>query len=123
MLAIDGFLRGLWVGILATAIWALVAGFTGWAWMRPWGVWVFLVVGLIAAFIKLVNDSPRERRRREVRNVVDKRISAGAVGRHFGRSGVGCAVRDNRMGLDAAANAVGIPAGDAGGRIGENRPG
>ena len=64
MLAINAFLRGLWVGILAMAIWAIVAGVTGWDWMRPWGVWVFLVVGLIAAFIKLVNDSPRERRRR-----------------------------------------------------------
>ena len=64
MLAINGFLRGLWVGILATLVWALVAGFTGWDWMQPLGIWVFLGVGLIAALIKLINDSPRERRRR-----------------------------------------------------------
>ncbi len=57
MLAIDGFLRGLWVGILATAVWAIVAGFTGWDWMRPLGIWVFLVVGLIAAVGKVINDS------------------------------------------------------------------
>lgn len=57
MLAINAYLRGLWVGILAMAIWAIVAGFTGWGWMQPLGVWVFLVVGLIAAFIKLINDS------------------------------------------------------------------
>lgn len=57
MLAINGFLRGLWVGILAMAIWALVAGFTGWDWMRPLGIWVFLVVGLIATVGKVINDS------------------------------------------------------------------
>ena len=32
------------------------------------------------------------------------------------------AVRDNRVGLDVAADAVDIPAGDAGCRISENRP-
>ena len=57
MLAINGFLRGLWVGILATAVWALVAGVTGWDWMRPLGIWVLLVTALIAALIKLINDS------------------------------------------------------------------
>lgn len=35
MLAIDGFLLGLWGGILVTAVWVIVAGFTGWDWMRP----------------------------------------------------------------------------------------
>ena len=55
MLANDGFLRGLWVSVLAVPVW-------------------------------------------------------------------GGAVRDNRVGLDVAADAVDIPAGDAGCRISENRP-
>lgn len=57
MLAINGFLRGLWVGILVAAVWAIVAGFTGWDWMRPLCIWVFWAVGLIATVGKVVNDS------------------------------------------------------------------
>lgn len=57
MLAINAYLRGLWVSILVTAVWAIVAGVTGWDWMRPWGIWVLLATWLVAALIKGINDS------------------------------------------------------------------
>ena len=57
MLAIDGFLRGLWVGAIVAAVWAVVAVLTGSDWMRPLAIWVFLAVGLIAAVVKIINAS------------------------------------------------------------------
>lgn len=57
MLAIDGFLRGLWVGAIVAAVWAVVAVLTGSDWMRPLAIWVFLAVGIIAAVIKIINAS------------------------------------------------------------------
>ena len=62
MLAINAFLRGLWVSILVTAVWAIVASVTGWDWMRPLGIWVLWAVWTIAAVGKVISDSPRERR-------------------------------------------------------------
>ena len=65
MLAIDGFLRGLWVGLLAMVLWAVVAGviegLTGWSGMAPFSIWVFVGVGLIAAWWKVIKDSNRSK--------------------------------------------------------------
>lgn len=61
MLAIDGFLRGLWVGILAVLVWAVLSGLTGWEWMLPQTQWVFLLAMLISGMAKIVNESSRRR--------------------------------------------------------------
>ncbi len=56
MLAIDGFLRGLWVGLVVAVAWAVVAGVTGWGWMEPLNMWVFAVTMLVAGLAKIVNE-------------------------------------------------------------------
>ena len=58
MLAIDGFLRGMWVGILAVLVWVVVSTITGWQWMPPLTLPVFLVVGLLAALVKVGRNLP-----------------------------------------------------------------
>ena len=58
VLMLNGFLRGLWVGIVAMAVWALVGGLTGWDWMSSFNIiWVFVVSGLVSGLQKVVNDS------------------------------------------------------------------
>ena len=63
MIMLDGFLRGLWVGFLAAALWAvaggIIAGLTGWEGMAPFSIWVFVGIGLIAAWTKVIRDSSR----------------------------------------------------------------
>ncbi len=57
MLAIDGFLRGLWVGILAVLVWGILSGITEWEWMLPQTQWVFLLAMVVAGLAKIVRDS------------------------------------------------------------------
>lgn len=57
MLAINAFLRGLWVGILAVLIWGVLSGLTGWGWMLPQTQWVFLLTMLVAGLAKIVRAS------------------------------------------------------------------
>lgn len=45
------------------------------------------------------------------------------MGERFGSLGLGSAVRDNRVGMDVAADAVGIPADDDSRGVSENSPG
>ena len=59
MLAIDGFLRGLWVGILVVLVWGILSGLTGWEWMLPQTQWVFLLAMLIAGMAKIVHESSK----------------------------------------------------------------
>ena len=61
MLAINGFLRGLWVGILAVLIWGALSGITGWGWMLPQTQWVFLLAMVVAGLAKIVRDSGKTR--------------------------------------------------------------
>lgn len=61
MLAIDGFLRGLWVGILAVLVWGVLSGITGWEWMLPQTQWVFLLSMVVAGLAKIVQESGRDR--------------------------------------------------------------
>ena len=61
MLAIDGFLRGLWVGLLAAVAWAVISGLTGWSWMQPLNMWVFAVVMLVAGLARIVNERGKSR--------------------------------------------------------------
>ena len=56
MLAIEGLLRGLWVGLLAAVAWAVISRLTGWSWMQPLNMWVFAVVMLVAGLVKIVNE-------------------------------------------------------------------
>ena len=56
MLAIDGFLRGLWVSILAVPVWGALSGITGWGWMLSQTQWVFLLAMLVAGLAKIVRD-------------------------------------------------------------------
>ena len=58
MLAIDGFLRGLWVGVLAALAWWAVAALTGWDWMPPLTQWVFLLTMIVAALEKIGRHLP-----------------------------------------------------------------
>ena len=60
MLAIEGALRGLWVGFLALGVWVIVGQITGWDWMPPLNLPVCLVTGLIAGLTKVVKDSNQE---------------------------------------------------------------
>ena len=53
MLAIDGFLRGLWIGVLFMGVWVLVSEFTGWGWMMPLSLPLTFVVMVIAAAAKI----------------------------------------------------------------------
>ena len=59
MLAIEGALRGLWVGFLILGVWVIVGQLTGWSWMQPLNLPVCLVTGLIAGLAKVVKDSNR----------------------------------------------------------------
>ncbi len=59
MLAIEGALRGLWVGFLVLGVWVIVGQLTGWSWMQPLNLLVCLVTGLIAGLAKVVKDSNR----------------------------------------------------------------
>ena len=61
MLAIDGFLRGLWVGLLAAVVWAVISGLTGWSWMQPLNMWVFAIVMVVAGLAKIVHESSKRR--------------------------------------------------------------
>ena len=61
MLAIDGFLRGLWVSILAVPVWGAMPGITGWGWMLPQTQWIFLLAMLVAGLAKIVRDSGKMR--------------------------------------------------------------
>ena len=61
MLAIDGFLRGLWVGILVVLVWGVLSGLTGWEWMLPQTQWVFLLAMIIAGMAKIVHESSKRR--------------------------------------------------------------
>lgn len=58
MLAIEGTLRGLWVGFLALAVWVLVGQLTGWSWMPPLNLPVALVSALVAALLRVGKDLP-----------------------------------------------------------------
>jgi hypothetical protein len=53
MLAIDGALRGLWVGFLVLAVWVVVGQITGWSWMAPLNLPIALVSALVAALLKV----------------------------------------------------------------------
>ncbi len=59
MLAIDGALRGLWVGFLVLGVWVIVGQLTGWSWMPSLNLPVCLVTGLIAGLAKVFKDSNR----------------------------------------------------------------
>lgn len=61
MLAIDGFLRGLWVGVLAVLVWGALSGITGWEWMLPQTQWVFLLTMIVAGLAKIVRESGKTR--------------------------------------------------------------
>lgn len=61
MLAINGFLRGLWVGILSVLVWGVLSGITGWGWMLPQTQWVFLLAMLVSGLAKIVRDSGKMR--------------------------------------------------------------
>lgn len=53
MLAIEGALRGIWVGFLALGIWVIVSEVTGWGWMPPLNLPVALVTALVASLAKV----------------------------------------------------------------------
>ena len=59
MIMLNGFLRGMWVGLLAVLAWAIVSGLTGWDWMPPLNLWVFAAAGLIATWAKVISDLRR----------------------------------------------------------------
>lgn len=61
MLAIDGFLRGLWVSVLAVLVWGVLSGITGWEWMLPQTQWVFLLTMIVAGLAKIVRESGKTR--------------------------------------------------------------
>ena len=58
MLMLEGFLQGLWVGIVAAVVWAVVSGLTGWSWMAPFNMWVLVGAGLIGILVKVIDGSP-----------------------------------------------------------------
>ena len=58
MLAIDGFLRGLWVGVLVALLWWVFAALTGCDWMRPLTQWVFLLTMIVVALEKIGRHLP-----------------------------------------------------------------
>ena len=58
MLMLEGFLQGLWVGVLAAVVWAVLSGLTGWNWMTPFNMWVFVGAGLIGILVKAIDSSP-----------------------------------------------------------------
>ena len=65
MIMLNGFLRGLWVGLLAAAVWAfaggVIAGLTGWEGITAnSAVWVFVIVGIIATWAKVIKDSSHD---------------------------------------------------------------
>ena len=49
MLAIEGALRGIWVGFLVLGIWFIAGELTGWDWMPPLRLPVALVAALVAS--------------------------------------------------------------------------
>ena len=59
MLAIEGALRGLWVGFLVLGVWVIVGQITGWGWMPPLNLPVCLVAGLVAALTKVAKHLPQ----------------------------------------------------------------
>ena len=56
MLAIDGFLRGLWVGILALFVWMAISELVGWEWMSTVNWPVFLLFGITAGLDKIARQ-------------------------------------------------------------------
>ena len=58
MLAIEGALRGLWVGFLVLGAWVIVGQLTGWSWMQPLNLLVCLVSGLVAGLLKVGKHLP-----------------------------------------------------------------
>ena len=53
MLAIEGALRGIWVGFLVMGIWFIAGELTGWDWMPPLNLPVALVAALVAVTMKI----------------------------------------------------------------------
>ena len=53
MLILNGFLRGLWVGIVAVFVWVVIAEMTGWTWMAHWNGVVFMASAVGAGLAKM----------------------------------------------------------------------
>ena len=73
-----------------------------------------------AAGVLLGNSACFDFRQREMFNAGYRRVSQRALGRDFSRSGLGGVGRDNRMGVDVAANTVGVPVHHGRRRASEN---
>ena len=53
MLILNGFLRGLWVGIVVIFIWVIIAEVTEWSWMHHWNGVVFMASAVVAGLEKM----------------------------------------------------------------------
>ena len=53
MLILNGFLRGLWVGIVVVFVWVVVAEMADWSWMHNWNGVVFMASAVMAGLAKM----------------------------------------------------------------------